>query len=69
MWRIMFSGESISMEISLGDGGAETGWSNFSCRILYGKKKNSNNENQFASERQNSTLAGVFVLAASPCNE
>lgn len=38
MWRIMFSGESISMEMSLGDGGAETGWSNFSCRILYWKK-------------------------------
>lgn len=39
MWRIMFSGESISMEMSLGDGGAETGWSNFSCRILPWKEK------------------------------
>ena len=35
MCRIMFSGESISMEMSLGDGGADTGWSNFSCRILH----------------------------------
>lgn len=32
--RIMFSGESISMDTSLGEGGAETGWSNFSWRIL-----------------------------------
>lgn len=32
--RIMFSGESISMETSLGEGGADTGWSNFSWRIL-----------------------------------
>lgn len=34
MCRIMFSGESISMDMSLGDGGADTGWSSFSCRIL-----------------------------------
>ena len=46
MCRIMFSGESISMEMSLGDGGADTGWSNFSCRILHWKEK-SNNEKQF----------------------
>lgn len=35
--RIMFSGESISMETSLGDGGADTGWSSFSWRILVWK--------------------------------
>lgn len=34
----MFSGESISMEMSLGDGGADTGWSNFSWRILHRKR-------------------------------
>lgn len=33
----MFSGESISIDMSLGDGGADTGWSNFSCKILYEK--------------------------------
>lgn len=36
---IMFSGESISMEMSLGDGGADTGWSNFSCRILHSQEE------------------------------
>lgn len=36
--RIMFSGESISMDTSLGEGGAETGWSNFSWRILAWKQ-------------------------------
>lgn len=51
----MFSGESISMEMSLGDGGADTGWSNFSCRILHSqeekkKKKESNNEDQLTVE-------------------
>ena len=34
MCCIMFSGESISMETSRGDGGADTGWSSFSWRIL-----------------------------------
>lgn len=53
----MFSGESISMEMSLGDGGADTGWSNFSCRILHSqeekkkkKRKENNNEDQLAVE-------------------
>lgn len=35
---IIFSGESISIDMSLGDGGADTGWSNFSCKILYEKE-------------------------------
>ena len=37
------------MEMSLGDGGADTGWSNFSCRILHRKRGGEyNNEEQFA---------------------
>lgn len=39
MCRIMFSGESISMEMSRGEGGADTGWSSFSCRILKKNKR------------------------------
>lgn len=58
MWRIMFSGESISMEMSLGDGGAETGWSNFSCRILPWKEK-FQQWKRVCLKRQNNLLAGV----------
>lgn len=38
MCRIMFSGESISMDTSLGEGGADTGWSSFSWRILIARR-------------------------------
>lgn len=66
MWRIMFSGESISMEMSLGDGGAETGWSNFSCRILQWKEK-FQQWKTVCLKRQNNILAGGFVFIASSC--
>lgn len=56
--RIMFSGESISMDMSLGEGGADTGWSNFSWRILVAKTNN--NYNRFLQQKCNSQ-AGLLL--------
>lgn len=40
------------MEMSLGDGGADTGWSNFSCRILHRKEKKKERKKKATMKKQ-----------------
>ena len=62
MWRIMFSGESISMETSRGEGGADTGWSSFSWRILVRTNTNQRAESNCVPTDVCATICAIVAL-------